>query len=232
MLEARILKRRRDFTVDVDLKIDKGGCLALFGASGSGKSTILSCIAGIEQPDEGRVSFGGARFFPPPMPLHARNVGYLTQDPHLFPHLSVERNISFGVGPAMRAEERVWIERLRDSLALGDIWKASASGISGGQARRVSVARMLARRPPLILLDEPFTGLDRYLVRELIGDLLEWKHEIEFSMIVVDHQSEILERLCPRVAVISKGRVIQQATWSEVRAQPADAELESLLRPL
>lgn len=232
MLEARIRKRRRDLTVDVDLTIEKGGCLALFGASGSGKSTILSCIAGIDQPDDGDVSFDGRRFFPPPMPLHARNVGYLTQDPHLFPHLSVERNISFGLGSGIGVEERAWIDRLRDRLGLSDIWKASASGISGGQARRVSVARMLARRPPLVLLDEPFTGLDRHLVRELIGDLLEWKREIAFSMIVVDHESEILERLCSRVAVLSNGRIVQQATWSEVRAQPVDAELGSLLRPL
>ena len=232
MLEARIIKSRRDFTVDVDLRIEQGGCLALFGASGSGKSTILSCIAGIEQPDEGHVVFGGERFYPPPMPLHARNVGYLTQDPHLFPHLTVERNISFGLGSGIKVDERAWIEHLRDSLGLSDIWTASAFGISGGQARRVSVARMLARRPPLVLLDEPFTGLDRQLVRELIGDLLAWKREIGFSMIVVDHESEILERLCSRVAVVSKGRVIQQATWSEVRAQPADSELQALLRPL
>jgi ABC-type multidrug transport system ATPase subunit len=91
---------------------------------------------------------------------------------------------------------------------------------------------MLARRPPLVLLDEPFTGLDRQLVRELIEALLTWKREIGFGMIVVDHQSEVLERLCSCVAIIDRGKIIQEGSWDAIRARPADSGLRQLLSPL
>jgi branched-chain amino acid transport system ATP-binding protein len=91
---------------------------------------------------------------------------------------------------------------------------------------------MLARRPPLVLLDEPFNGLDRQLVRELLEALIVWRREIGFSMIVVDHDAEILERLCSRVAVIARGRIVQEGSWAAVRSAPVDGLLNSLLRPL
>lgn len=91
---------------------------------------------------------------------------------------------------------------------------------------------MLARRPPLVLLDEPFNGLDRQLRRELLEALEVWRREIGFSMIVVDHESEILERLCSSVAVIAQGRIVQQGSWAAVRAAPIDRVLDNLLRPL
>lgn len=226
-LDAKIVKRRREFTVDVHIQMNQGGCLGLFGASGSGKSTILSCIAGVENPDEGCIQFGGARFFPPPLPLHFRRVGYLTQEPHLFPHLTVAGNVGFGLGG-----DADWLAHLRDSLGLGPIWLAPAAKISGGQARRVAVARMLAARPLLALIDEPFTGLDRRLVRELIDALLQWRAELGFTMIVVDHEPEILERLCPRAAILRAGRKLQEGTWTEIRGAPADPGILDLLKPL
>jgi ABC-type sulfate/molybdate transport systems ATPase subunit len=232
MLDARILKRRRDWTVDVHIKIEPGASLGLFGASAAGKSTVLSCIAGIEQPDEGVIRWNGLQLFPPPLPLHLRPVGYLTQEPNLFPHLTVAENIAFGFGSRPTASQNRWAGDLRDSLGLGDVWNASAARISGGQARRVALARMLARRPSLVLLDEPFTGLDRQLVRELIEGLLAWKSAIGFSMIVVDHQAHILERLSPDVVVLERGRVIQQGTWPDVHASPATDFLKRLLDPL
>lgn len=232
MFEAHIVKRRRDFTVDLRLRMSFPGCLALFGRSGSGKSTVLSCIAGIERPDDGFVRMDDRLLFPPPLPLNQRPIGYLTQEPHLFPHLTVASNVAFGLGHRPTREETAWLHHIRDSLNLGDIWTASAARISGGQARRVAVARMLARRPPLVLLDEPFTGLDRQLVRELIEALLTWKREIGFGMIVVDHQSEVLERLCSCVAIIDRGKIIQEGSWDAIRAQPAEPGLRQLLNPL
>lgn len=235
MLEAHVVKRRRDFTVDVELRVPRGGCLGLFGPSGSGKSTVLSAIAGIEQPDGGAIRLGNLELFPPPLPLNRRPIGYLTQEPHLFPHLTVAHNVAFGLHapPARHTPQEVaWLEHLRGSLGLANEWSAPASQISGGQARRVALARMLARRPPLVLLDEPFTGLDRRLVRGLIEALLAWKSEIGFAMLVVDHQAEVLERLCPRATVLARGRVAQQGEWREIRANPASDELRELLRPL
>src|SRR5215475_12961690 len=120
MLKAHIIKKRRELSVDVQLNLDQGCCLGLFGASGTGKSTILACIAGIEEPDDGYVQLGDLNFFPPSLPLYKRPIGYLTQEPGLFPHLSVRENISFGI-PRERAVERdqvEWIATLREHLRL------------------------------------------------------------------------------------------------------------------
>jgi iron(III) transport system ATP-binding protein len=235
MLKARITKKRRELDVSVSVDLGRGESLGLFGASGAGKSTVLACIAGIEQPDDGEVTLGDDRLFPPPLPLHLRPVGYLTQDPGLFPHLTVGENVTFGIPRHLAADQEqiAWIGIMRERLQLGPLWQAPASHISGGQARRVSLARMLARRPPLVLLDEPFAGLDRELVRELIDDLIAWSQLLGFSMIAVDHQAEVLERLCPnRVVVLERGKIVQAGTWEELRQAPATPLLRSLLAPL
>lgn len=235
MLKAHIVKQRREVQVDIELELEAGSALGLFGASGAGKSTVLACIAGIEEPDDGFVRFNGLQLFPPSLPLHRRPLGYLTQEPGLFPHLSVSENVTFGIPKevAATAEQRQWLATLRDRLQLGPLWNAPASLISGGQARRVGLARMLARKPPLVLLDEPFAGLDRQLVRELIDDLVYWSQTIGFSMIAVDHQAEVLKRLCPRQAIVlEQGRIVQRGSWSQLDNAPATPLLGSLLAPL
>jgi len=159
----------------------------------------------------------------------------MTQEPGIFPHLSVGQNIHFGISKtlAATAEQRQWTNTLRDRLQLGPLWNAPAAAISGGQARRVALARMLARKPPLVLLDEPFAGLDRQLVRELIDDLIFWSRQIGFSMIAVDHQAEVLQRLCPQQAiVIEQGKIVQRGSWCELHKAPATPLLQSLLAPL
>jgi len=235
MLKAHIVKKRCEITVNVSLELDKGSSLGLFGASGAGKSTILACIAGIEEPDDGYVKLGNLQFFPPSLPLHKRHIGYLTQEPGLFPHLRVSENVSFGISNELAAdkEHSHWIETLRDRLQLAPLWHAPASLISGGQARRVSLARMLARKPPLVLLDEPFAGLDRQLVRELIDDLIFWSRTLGFSMIAVDHQADVLKRLCPEQAIaLEAGEIVQRGKWDELCSTPATPLLRSLLTPL
>jgi len=235
MLKAHIVKKRREMKVDVSLELRRGDALGLFGASGAGKSTVLACIAGIDEPDDGFVNLGNLQLFPPSLPLHRRPLGYLTQEPGLFPHLTVAENVRFGISKAAAAdgEQNEWIETLRDRLHLGPLWSAPASRISGGQARRVSLARMLARKPPLVLLDEPFAGLDRRLVRELIEDLIYWSQTMGFSMIAVDHQAEILKRLCPRQAIVLEhGTIVQQGPWDELYGAPATPLLRSLLAPI
>lgn len=229
VLEARIVRRRDAFTVDVALTVERGGALALFGVSGAGKSTVLSCLAGLEQPDDGHVRLEELTLFPPSMPLHRRPIGYLTQDAHLFPHLTVAQNVRFALDGE---RDSAWLAELRDRLRLTAIWETSATRISGGQARRVALARMLARRPRLVLLDEPFTGLDRHLVRGLLDDLISWRAALGFTLVVVDHQPSILERLAPRALVIEEGRIVQDGTWDALRAAPATPLLRDLLAPL
>ena len=235
MLKAHVIKKRRDLLVDVALELEPGSAVGLFGASGAGKSTVLACIAGIEQPDDGFVQLNGQQLFPPSLSLHRRALGYMTQEPGLFPHLSVSENIHFGIAKALAAtaQQQQWIATLRNRLQLDPLWHAPAALISGGQARRVALARMLARKPPLVLLDEPFAGLDRQLVRELIDDLIFWSRQIGFSMIAVDHQAEVLQRLCPQQAVvIEQGKIVQRGSWCELHNAPATPLLQSLLAPL
>lgn len=235
MLKAQVTKKRRELKISASLELEKGASLGLFGASGAGKSTVLACIAGLEEPDEGLIEMEKLRLFPPPLPLHRRPIGYLTQDPGLFPHLTVAENIWFGIPKSQKQEKQQldWVATLRERLQLTPLWNAPASLISAGQARRVGLARMLARKPPLVLLDEPFAGLDRQLVRELIDDLVFWSQTIGFSMIAVDHQAEVLRRLCPRQAVVlEQGKIVQQGTWQELCSAPATPLLRSLLAPL
>lgn len=229
MLEAHIIKSRRAFTVDVRLRLEQGHRLAIFGASGAGKSTVLSCIAGIETPDAGEIWFDTLRFFPESLPLYRRPLAYLTQNDSLFPHLSVAENVCFGLQDLSRNGNAKWVDELKQRLDLGSLWNHSARSVSGGQARRIALARMLARRPPLILLDEPFTALDRPTMNELIDTLLEWHLTLGFSMIVVDHRAEILEKLCTYVAAIEAGSIVQQGSWSDLAAAPATPLLARLL---
>lgn len=235
MLRAHIVKRRRELVVDTRLELVSGGALGIFGVSGAGKSTVLACIAGFEEPDEGYVQFGERTFFPPSMPLHERGIGYLGQDAALFPHLRVGENVTFGIAKhrARDKEQADWTAILRDRLGLQSLWNVPASSISGGQAQRVALARMLARKPQLVLLDEPFAGLDRHSTREAIDDLAFWRQTLGFTMIAVDHQAEVLRRLCPDQAlVVEEGKIVQQGGWESLYSQPATPLLASLLKPV
>jgi molybdate transport system ATP-binding protein len=231
MLSAHVIKARRAFTVDVQLRLQDGERLGMFGATGAGKSTVLSCLAGMEAPDAGEIRLNDLRVFPPALPLYQRPVGYLTQRDWLFPHLSVADNVCFGLRGHQRDETREWIEELKRRLDLGPVWNESAKRISGGQARRAALARMLARRPPLVLLDEPFTALDRPTVSALIDALLEWHSKLGFMLIAVDHRAEILEKLCTRAVVIESGRLVHEASWSTRACAPATLLLARLLDP-
>jgi ABC-type sulfate/molybdate transport systems ATPase subunit len=179
-------------------------------------------------PDAGEIRFRELRLFPPSLLLHRRPLAYLTQSDWLFPHLSVAENVCFGLQNHDRDGAKKWIEELAKRLDLSPLWNESARLISGGQARRVALARMLAR-PPLVLLDEPFTALDRPAMNELIAALLEWHVALGLTLIAVDHRAEILEKLCTRAAVIESGRIVQEGSWPALAAAPATPLLARLL---
>ena len=228
MLEVFIQKRRRRFTVDATFEVSAGESVGLFGPSGAGKSTVLSCIAGIASPDSGVVRWNGVEMLG--LPPYRRPFGYLTQDALLFPHLSAGANIAFGLTPASAAHSL--LEQIKEEFALRDLWRLRPGELSGGQAQRVAMARMLARAPRVVLLDEPFFGLDRIVVRELIGSLRRWIAQHKCAMIVVDHQEQVLRALCPFVNVMAEGRIVQRGSWDDVSRAPADPAVAALLRPL
>jgi ABC-type sulfate/molybdate transport systems ATPase subunit len=229
MLDAHIVKARPEFVVDLRIRLARGERVAIFGASGAGKSTVLSCIAGLESPDSGMIRFGDLTLFPPPLALHHRSIAYMTQRDLLFPHLSVADNVTFGLRDLAVDGNSSWIDELRARLGLDSLWTAPAGKISGGQARRVAMARMLARRPPLVLLDEPFASLDRPLIGELTHALTEWQSRLGFTLVAVDHRSEILRAVCSRVIVMERGRIIQQGDWQSIIESPATSLVEGLL---
>jgi len=231
MLDAHIVKARPEFVVDVKIRLERGVRLAIFGASGAGKSTVLSCIAGLELPDAGRISFGHFTLFPPPLALHRRPLAYMTQKDLLFPHLTVAENVRFGLRDLLANGNARWIDELRERLGLRPVWTSPAGKISGGQARRVAMARMLARRPPLVLLDEPFASLDRPLIVELTQALIEWQRKLNFTLVAVDHRSDVLRGICPRAIVMERGRVVQDGDWNEISSVPATPLIERLLAP-
>jgi ABC-type sulfate/molybdate transport systems ATPase subunit len=141
----------------------------------------------------------------------------------------VADNVCFGLKNHKSDGTKEWIEELAKRLDLTSLWNESARQISGGQARRVALARMLARRPQLVLLDEPFTAIDRPTMNDLICALLEWQAALGFTLIAVDHRPEILEKLGTRVAAIESGRIVQEGSWSVLTAAPATPLLARLL---
>lgn len=228
MLECSIVKARRDFTVDVEFSVGSTR-LGLFGPSGSGKSTLLSCLAGLETPDSGHIRWRGQSWFPPPLPVHRRSLGYLTQKDRLFPHLSVAENILFALDAKARRSQDSWVQEIQGRLGLAGLWDRPPRELSGGQTRRVAVARALCRRPELVLLDEPFAGLDRPLARELTGVLTLWQKELGFTLLAVDHDPAVLKSLCPDVIVIEHGCVVRRGSWQDLAAEQAGPTGPALL---
>lgn len=188
MLQARIHQPRREFVLDAALELAPGETLALTGVSGAGKSTLLDGIAGIiPLTGSSQVRWQGQdwRHLPP----HQKPFNYMRQNARLFPHMSVEKNATFALPPVRRRSrvDQEWLEELRERLELDAFWAAAADAVSGGQARRAVWARTLARRMPLVLLDEPFADLDAAAAMKLTGCLRLWQQRWGFSLIIVDH---------------------------------------------
>lgn len=210
----------------IDLTAATASRTAIVGPSGSGKTTLLRLIAGFEQPDSGSILLDGQLLADGTgtIPAHLRRIGYLAQDGGLFPHLTVAGNIGFGLsGPAKRKSRRVVDLMTMVALdpALGSRWPHQ---LSGGQQQRVALARALARRPRLMLLDEPFSALDtglRASTRKTVADLLQ---RIGTTTILVTHdQSEALS-FAHQVAVIRDGRLAQVGTGAELYWHPRDGQ--------
>lgn len=184
MLDAVIKKQLRDYMLDLSLTVDDGTVLALMGDNGAGKSTTLNIIAGLVAPDAGSIRFNGSAAFDSKsginVPVEQRNIGYVLQRSAIFPHMSVEDNVAYGLRsrhcePALvQRQVTEWLNRMH----IADLARVSAARLSGGQKQRVALARALATGPSLLMLDEPFSGLDsesrrsvQEIVRECVSDL-------------------------------------------------------------
>lgn len=209
-----------------ELDLDAGEVLVLFGPSGAGKTTILRCLAGLERPDRGTIVAAGRRWvdvargiFEPPQ---TRRIGYLPQGSALFPHLSVAENVAFGVEGHAASERDGQVRSLLALLGLRGLEGRRPAELSGGQARRVALARALARRPLLLLLDEPLSALDAPTREELRLELRGQLERFGTPTVLVTHDRTEALVLADRVAVIVEGAVRQVGATADVFARPAD----------
>ena len=222
MLEISLKKQLEDFEVSVDLRLDEE-LLVLFGPSGAGKTMILKMISGIVQPDEGRVAAGPEVLFDSSggvnLPVRNRKVGYLFQDYALFPHMTVEENIAYGIdGPKAAAGKKV--NELLALMRLTGFEKRYPHELSGGQKQRTALARTLAAEPRVLLLDEPFSALDYQVREKLRADLLNIHRVYPITTVLVTHDLEEAFMLGNKIAVINNGSIEQSGTREDVFYRP------------
>ena len=189
---------------DVSLSVAAGDVVALLGPSGSGKSTLLRVIAGIITPDSGRIAVHGVDVTG--LPTHRRGVGMVFQDNQLFPHMSVLDNVAFGprMAGAPRAERAERAARWLRRVGLAGFDGRRVTDLSGGEAKRVALARTLAAEPAVVLLDEPLTGLDRELHDRLVVDLAELLRDAEATALLVTHDHDEAATIADRTVQLAE----------------------------
>jgi ABC-type Fe3+/spermidine/putrescine transport system ATPase subunit len=208
---------------DISLDVAEGEFLTILGESGSGKTTLLRIIAGFESASAGEVWMGEERL--DRQPPYRRRVNTVFQSYALFPHLTVEQNVAYGLRVAKRPEEEI-ISRVSEALGkvkMSAHAKSKPSKISGGQQQRVALARALVNRPRLLLLDEPLSALDANLRRQMQVELKSLQREVGISFIFVTHDQEEAMVMSDRIALLRSGELEQVATPREIYGRPATA---------
>ena len=219
------LVKRFDEAVAVDevsLSIAKGEIFALLGSSGCGKSTLLRMLAGFEKPTSGRILLGGQDVAG--LPPYERPINMMFQSYALFPHLDVWENVAFGLKREglPKAEIQLRVGEMLDLVQLGAYSKRKPHQLSGGQQQRVALARSLARRPKLLLLDEPLGALDKKLREQTQFELVNIIEKVGVTCVMVTHDQDEAMTMAGRIAVMSKGRVLQVGTPEAVYEHPAN----------
>lgn len=206
-LDIKIECRRGAFRLNVDVRFHPG-ITALFGSSGAGKSTVLHCIAGLIAPDRGRIRMQQETLLDTEndvyVPAHRRRIGLVFQDNRLFPHLSVRGNLAFGqTGPVDKRLSE--IEKITDILEIGPLLNRPVESLSGGEKKRVALARAILNNPRWLLLDEPFSGLDEPLKEQIIMHLLRLQQAVSIPMILVSHSQDEIVDLANEVIFVENG---------------------------
>jgi iron(III) transport system ATP-binding protein len=206
----------------VDLRVPRGSLTALLGPSGCGKTTVLRMIAGLLSPDSGRIEIDDRLVTGPgvSLPPERRDVGMVFQDYALFPHLTVARNVGYGLS-RRRGRRRARVAEVLDLVGLGDLGHRLPTELSGGQQQRVALARALAPAPAIVLLDEPFSNLDASLRNTVREDVRRILREARTTALFVTHDQEEALSLADQVAVMDAGRVHQVADPQTLYTSPA-----------
>ncbi len=202
--------------LDLNGTLLPGQSLAVFGASGAGKTTLLRMFAGLVSPSDGRIVFDGEVWFDSSqkicVPSHQRSIGMVFQNYALFPHLNVRENIAFAVD----RQEKKWIDYLLELSDLVSLQSQSVMQLSGGQKQRVALARALARKPKLLLLDEPMSALDQHIRAQMQNHLMMMQREFAMTSILVSHDHAEVFKLADQVIYLQNGRVLRAGTPQQV----------------
>ena len=224
LVTDKLVKRFDEATAvdEVSLTIAQGEIFALLGSSGCGKSTLLRMLAGFEKPTSGRILLGGQDMAN--LPPYDRPMNMMFQSYALFPHLDIWENVAFGLKREglPKDEVRRRTGDMLDLVQLGSFAKRKPHQLSGGQQQRVALARSLAKRPKLLLLDEPLGALDKKLREQTQFELVNIIEKVGVTCVMVTHDQEEAMTMANRIAVMSKGRVLQVGSPEEVYEHPAN----------
>ncbi len=233
MLTARIRKERRgepehSFLLNVSIEVPPGITI-LFGASGAGKSTLLDCIAGLVRPDDGQIALGHDVLFDSArginLPARKRRIAYVFQTLALFPHLSAEENIAYGLSALPEEEIRERVTAILKLFRVEELRKQKPGQISGGEKQRIALARSLVTEPRVLLLDEPLTGLDAELKSSIVDDLRAWNAAKRIPILYVTHSRDEVDALAERVIALDDGRVVSAGVPMDVLNAPRRKKL-------
>lgn len=228
-IHKRLVGPAADFELHVELHAP-AGITILFGASGAGKTTVLNCLSGLLKPDSGRIAVGGRQLFGDSVNLspQERRVGYVFQDLALFPHLTVEKNVQYGLAGLPEPERDRRTRELLESFRIPQLRSRRPREISGGERQRVALARALVTDPCLLLLDEPMAALDAVTKSKIIEDLRAWNEAHRIPILYVTHSREEVFALGERVLVLERGRIVAQGTPHEVVTAPRQETVAQL----
>ena len=220
-----------DFTLDVDFSAPAGFNI-VFGSSGAGKTTLLDCIVGLAKPDTGSIRIGTRVLFDAhsgtDVAIPERKVGYVFQDLALFPHLTVERNVGYGLQHLERDDREQRISAILDALRIRELRVRRPGEVSGGERQRVALARSLVTDPCVLLLDEPLAALDSPTKGLILDDLRRWNEAHRIPILYVTHSREEVFALGERVLVLDRGRVLAQGTPHDVMNAPRQETIAQL----
>ena len=231
-LAVHLVKRLPSgFALDVSF-LAEAGVTILFGASGSGKTTILRSVAGLARPDAGRIAIGDRTLFDGDasidVPAPRRRIGYVFQQLALFPHLTVAQNIGYGLADLPRAERRTRVAEAAESFRIGNLLDRRPRQISGGEQQRTALARALVTNPDALLLDEPLSALDYAIQLHIMDDLRRWNAGRRIPILYVTHSHREAFALGERLIALEHGRILASGSPHDVLDHPAHAPLAEL----
>ncbi len=210
MLEVAVSRRQGDFRLEVAFEAPGQGIVALFGKSGAGKTSVIDMLAGLAQPERGRIAVDGATLFDSAagvdLPPERRRLGYVFQEGRLFPHLDVRANLLYGFRRRLAAERPIGLDRVVELLGLGALLDRRPNNLSGGEKQRVAIGRALLANPRLLLMDEPLASLDAARKEEILP-FIEQLRDLGVPIVYVSHDSAELLRLADTVVLMADGRV-------------------------